>query len=462
MTMVSQKHLHMLLKTIIATALGATVGAVNVNAESLKITVEQAVERAMTENPTLRISKATLDEQAANSWQATTSRLPRLDLTGGVTRFDADLFGSESFVTIEEQRNAQLRATHNLISGGQTHGLARVARSLANAARHDHAAQRLLTEQVVRQAFYDAQLMQRLLEVANEAVEINREELRRATVQYEIGEAAKINLLRAEVQLANSIPEALRAKQNLRLAKNNLANLIAFDLDPTDIDVNELELVGELQSDRRLTLPNLGRLVQAAHDNRPELRRAHAHLNAARGEAQTKWSGLLPRVDIYGAYKWQAADGNSVAFGPFTSENEGWEAGATASMPLFDFFGNVKGVQAGRAKIRQAEIAEEDLKRQVDMSVRAAYSGYLETVELVASQDKNSERARESLRLARQSQEAGEATQLDVQQAQLDLTQAQSLSAQATRDLLMAETTLLISIGLATLEDAERYGIAIQ
>lgn len=431
-------------------------------AQTLTLTVDQAVKRALLRNPDLLIAKAVAEELSASAWQATTTRLPRLDLTAGLTRFDPKLFGSESFVVIEERRSAQLRASHSVFSGGQIHGLAKVARSLAQAAKYDHRAARLLTRQLVRQSFYDAQLAERLLEVANEAIEINKEEVRRAKVQYEIGEAARINVLRAEVQLSNSIPEALRAKHNLRLAKTYLANLIAFDLDPNDLDVTSLELSGELKSSTRLTLPALGRLIQGAHDNRPELRTARALVNVARGQAQTSWSAVLPRIDAYGAYNWQLADGELFNGQPFNSDNKGWEVGATVSLPIFDFLGNYQGVRAGRAKIRQAEIAEQDLRRQIDLDVRTAYSAYLESVESVTSQEKNIERAHESLRLSRQLQSVGEATQLEVQQAQLDLTQASSLSAGANRNLLLAETALLTSIGLATLEEAARYGVVVK
>ncbi|HSG99928.1 MAG TPA: TolC family protein [candidate division Zixibacteria bacterium] len=450
-----------LLTALAAVCLISTGTGAPLRAESLSLTVDEAVERALTHNPSLRISQATLDEMNSLAWQATTTRLPRLDFSAGVQRFDPNLFGSESFVTIDEQRQAELRASHTIISGGSVHGQAKVARSLAQAAKHDHRAQRLLTIQTVRQAFFDALLAHQLLAVAEEAVSTNQEEVRRTNVQFEIGEAARINVLRAEVQLANSIPVALRARQNVRITKNYLANLLALELDPGDLELESLRLNGSLETSRRLTLPDLARLISAAQENSPALRSSHAQINVARGQAQSTWSAVLPRVDAYGAYKWQGADGSSIVGGNFTTDNKGWEIGATASMPLFDFFGNFKGVQAGRAKIRRAEIAEEDLRRQVELDVRTAYSAYLESAEAVKSQDKNVERARESLRLARQSQSAGEATQLDVQQAQLDLTQAQSLSAQANRDLLLAETALLASIGLETMVEAARYGIAV-
>ncbi len=431
---------------------------------TLTLTIDQAIERAINENPTLRISQETLNESKATSWQATTSLLPRLDITGNVARFDPNLFSTESFVTIDEQRSAQLRASYSLLSGGEKLGKTRAARALAKAAMHNHEASQLATIHLVRTAFYDVLMRAQLVDVAQEAVDINKEEVRRAKVQFDIGEAAKINVLRAEVQLANSTPELLAAKHNYRLTKARLANIVAFDLDPSDFEVNSLVIDGSLESSRRLTLPPLGRLITAAKINRPELRSAQSQKSAAKGEAWTAWNGVLPRVDLYGAWDWRGADGNiniDVGQSRFVSNNKGWEIGAVASMPLFDFFGNVKGIQAGKAKVRQAEIAQEDLNRQIDLEVRTSYSGYLETVESLHSQEKNVERARESLRLSRESQSAGEATQLDVQQAQLDLTQARSLFATASRNLLIAESSLLSSIGLADLQQAERFGISV-
>ncbi len=439
-------------------------------AQTLTLTVEQAVERAMTHNPALRISMELHTERTATSWQAATRRLPRLDFRANFVRFDPGFFPVEQQFISNARLSGQLRASHTFLSGGEIQGQSKSASSLARVAKYDHESNILNTAQIVRTAFYDALLTERLVEVAREAVSINTEEVRRSKVQFEIGEAAKINVLRAEVQHANSIPELSRAQHNHRLAKAYLANLIGFDIDPSDLEANSLVLKGTLESVRRLELPSLGRLIGAALDNRAEVKSARHATNAARGDATVSWSSVLPRLDVYGAYNWTNSENTFRIFGssglisedPLDFDLQGWEVGATASLPIFDFLGNYQSVRAGRAKLRQAEFAEEDLRRQIDLDVRTAYSAYLESVESVASQEKNVERARESLRLSRQLQSAGEATQLEVQQSRLDLTQASSLSAEANRNLLLAETALLTAIGLETLEDAARYGVVVK
>ena len=337
-----------------------------VTAQTLTLTVDQAVERAMTHNPSLRISKELYTERRAASWQATTRRLPRLDFNGNFVRFDPGFFPAQAqFISIA-RLSGQLRASHTVISGGEIQGQSRSAGSLARVARFDHESNILNTAQIVRTAFYDALLTARLVEVAREAVSINEEEVRRSKVQFDIGEAAKINVLRAEVQLANSIPELSRAQHNHRLAKALLANLIGYTLDPSDLEASSLVLKGTLESDRRLELPPLGRLIGAAQDNRAELQSARHATNAARGEASVSWASVLPRVDVYGAYNWTNSENTFRVFGqsgliseqPLDFDLQGWEVGATASLPIFDFLGNYQSVRAGRAKVRQAQIAE--------------------------------------------------------------------------------------------------------
>ena len=146
---------------------------------------------------------------------------------------------------------------------------------------------------------------------------------------------------------------------------------------------------------------------------------------------------------------------------PFTINLKGWRIGATASMPLFDFLGNYNGMRAARAKSRRAEIIAEDTRRLIEYEMRQAYSAYLESVENIRSQEKNVESALESFRLARESQEVGEATQLDVQQARLGLTTAQVNFARANRNLLVSTSAALTAAGLSGSEEGARYGIVV-
>lgn len=442
----------------------------NVVAETVTLTVDQAVEQALENNPQLNISRSVWREKKAASWQASVSRLPRLDLRGNFSQTDPGLFPDQATFIGEKQYSAQIVATHNIFSGGRIHGLAQSAGALAQAARYDHQATILTTKHQVKTAFYNVLLAESLVDVAKEAVEINQEEVRRAEVMLRIGEAARINLLRAEVQLANSIPEMLRARHDLLIARVQLANMIGFDLDPGDTEASSLQVTGDLETTRRIQLPDLRRVLQAARENRSESKSSQAQITAASGEARSSWSAVLPTLDIYGAYNWNQstnkfrifdASGTLAREIDFDFDLQGWEIGATASMPLFDFFGGYKGVQSARAKVRQAEIASDYLQREIDLQVRSSYSAYQETVEALRSQEKNVERAREALRLSRQLHSAGEATQLDVQQAQLDLTQSQSLSARAGRDLLVAESGLLSAMGLHSLAEAERYGVVV-
>ncbi|MCH9030798.1 MAG: TolC family protein [candidate division Zixibacteria bacterium] len=460
----------LLRKTLLAIVTLFAVINSTVSSEPLTLTVEQAVERGLHNNPSLRQIYYTWQERKATSWQTKTTALPRLDLQGAYSKTDPNFFPDQAPFITGEQYSATAIATHTLISGGLILGRIKTQSSLQRAARHDYRAAELNTAHLVRAAFYDVLLAEELVKVAEGAVEMNTEEARRAKIQFEIGDAARVNVLRAEVELANSIPEALRAKHNLRLSKANLANLIGYDLDPADIEGESLILEGTLESDNFIEFPGLERLILAALENRHELRSALSAFDATKGEVRSAWSGFLPRVDLTGSYTWSTSENTFRAFDstgniateiPITIDLKGWRIGATASMPLFDFLGNYHGMRAARARSRRAEIMAEDTRRLIEYEMRQAYSAYLESVENIRSQEKNVESALESFRLARESQQVGQSTQLDVQQARLGLTTAQVNFARANRNLLVSTSAALTAAGLSGSEEGARYGIVV-
>ncbi len=449
-------------------------GAVNLFAafpahgDSLTVTVDVAVGMALKNNP--RLLQALSEKQASghSSWQAKTAMLPRGDLQGQYTRTDPGFFPDKSQFITEKQYSATAIASWTPVSA-EIWGRMRSAAATAAAAGQTYVASINETAHLARGAFYDALLAARLVEVADQAVQINNEELRRARVQFDVGEVPRLNVLRAEVQLANSVPDLLRAKHNLRIAKADLANIIGYKMSQSDIDGASLVLDGSLSSAPELVSPSIDNLIASAQANRPEVKAAQSNISAASGAVLQSYGGLTPTLSVYSSYTWAHSDNTLRIFSsPTTSsdtaisfELKGWEVGASASMPLFDFLGNRAGVRAANARKRRSEYAADEIRRNIELEVRRAYSSVMEAVESVKSQEKNVESATEAHRLARESQAAGEATQLDVQQAQLDLSKAEALSAEAGRNLLVSQSALITAIGFSSIDDAVSAGAGI-
>jgi len=78
-----------------------------------------------------------------------------------------------------------------------------------------------------------------------------------------------------------------------------------------------------------------------------------------------------------------------------------------------------------KAQYAAAEVAVEEKRREIETQVRDAVVKLEEAQEIVVSQQKNVEQARESLRLAEARFNVGAGIQLDIINAQSNLTQAQ-------------------------------------
>ena len=148
-----------------------------VSSQQLTLTVEEAVERGLSNNPNLRQTYYTWQERKATSWQTKTTALPRLDLLGNYTKIDPNFFPDQAPFITGEQYSATAIASHTLISGGLIHGRIKTQSSLERAAKHDYRAAELNTAHLVRAAFYDVLLAEDVFHVGHDFA-ANNEKLR--------------------------------------------------------------------------------------------------------------------------------------------------------------------------------------------------------------------------------------------------------------------------------------------
>jgi outer membrane protein TolC len=252
----------------------------------------------------------------------------------------------------------------------------------------------------------------------------------------------KFDVLRAEVQVANAKPRVSRARNSWRIAKNNLATLLGYDL-PTNIWENiPLQLSGRLA--REPFDADLPQALAQAIENRPELAIVRHSRELAREEIVQAKSGYKPSIQLFGGY-----EGRDVSFkDDLGITMDGWVAGAQANWNLFDGLNTQGKVREARAREEQADVDEADTARRIELEVRTAYSSFVEAREVLEATEKVVEQAEEAVRLATSRYGAGTGTQLDVLAAETSLTEARTIQNEALRDYAVALAQLERAIGL--------------
>ena len=341
----------------------------------------------------------------------------------------------------EQSWNAGLRLVQSVYEGGRIRAALKTANLTKQQALLHH--QTILQDVValVRIAYYDVLLAEQQIVVQSASVKLLEQELQDTTRRYNAGTVPRFNVLRAEVELANAKPQLIQARNDYRIAKNNLAQLLGYRVPAGVWEDIPLKLAGKLEAEPySLELPVA---LAEALASRPELRVLDKNEKIQQETVKSAKSGYLPSVQVYGGYGWRSSSfQNDLAY-----DVAGWNTGVQLSWNIFDGFMTKGKVREAEALLQKSRTEIDDKTRQVELEVRTSYSAFVQAREILDSQKKVQEQAEEALRLASARYDAGTGTQLDVLNARTSLTQASTTQIKALRDYAVARARLERAIG---------------
>lgn len=417
------------------------------------LTLADALNMALEQNAEVRKARQDLAAATGMAIQTRAVVIPKLQATAQYTAREAG--GVEQFPTPglpiqipNEAWSAGVRLVQTVYEGGRLRSAWRSARLMEEQAQAAYDTAVADTVLAVRTAYADVLLAAEMVRVHQASVQLLEEELRQTRQRYEAGTVPRFNVLRAEVELANARPRLSRARNSLRIAKQNLAHLLGFDVPPEFSEDLPLELADRLQPPAGL--PELNAALRQALEHRRELA-VLRHAEALQAEAvRQARAGFKPALELFAGY-----DAHSPNFrDDLDRAIAGWVAGAQLRWNLFDGGVSRGKLLEARARQTRAQVEIEDARRRIELEVRTAYSRLVEAREVLESTLKVQEQAEEALRLAQARARAGTGTQLDVLSAQTALTEARSIHAQALRDFVVAQARFERAIGLPHAEES--------
>ena len=295
----------------------------------------------------------------------------------------------------------------------------------------------------VRSKFYAVLLAKKKISVAEQSLNLLEEQLKTVQDRYEAGTLSKFDLLRAQVAVANGRPPLIRAKNDFRIAIEEMRQVLGFATVSPDNVTKIPEFLGELSYEP--TVIELPAAIESARANRPELQQqfklekaADKNLSAARGN-------YWPSLGVGAGYQVK----KSSADNDLNRTRDGWSAMAQCSCAIFDGRATAGKVAQARSLLTQTQLTTAEQQLAIDVEVRRAHSTLQEAAELVTASKAVVEQAEESVRLAKARFDAGTATQLDVLQAQVALTEARTNEVEALYNHTVALASLRKAMGVA-------------
>ena len=393
---------------------------------------------ALDNNFTIRQAKERIRQQEGVVLEVRSAQIPNVSASGDYQR------NAEAVGPTGEDRywSFNVTARQTLYSGGGVAASVKGQQLTLDAA--------VLTLQAVindalldvRTRFYTVLVSREKIKVQEQNTELLRRQLQDVKNRYEAGTVSNFEVLRAEVALANAQTPLITARNDYRLAIEELRRALGFST-ATEANVTKIpEFIGTLEFAPASF--DLRSALATAREQRPDLLRLRKLENAAEEGITARRAGYLPSVALFGAYDWRKGFGSNSLPG----NKDGWTVGLSSSWNVFDGRATAGRVAQARSQLEQAKLSSAEAQLSVDVEVRRAVSTFQQATELAEASKKVVEQAEEALRLANARYSAGTATQLDVLTSQVDLTTARLNQLQAYYSYNVAVATTRKAMGL--------------
>ena len=331
-----------------------------------------------------------------------------------------------------------------LYSGGRTQGLLNQAELDLLSAHERLRRVRQATVFKVAQDFYRLLEAEALLQVQEEAVQQVQAQLEIARKRYEVGTARQLDVLKAEVQLANVQQAQVAAKNRVDLARMSLN--LAMGRDPQ----TPLAVAASEASAPEAVTEQPGPEVIPSHpewiESELALRRAEAGLRVARSLG-------LPQVDLRAAYNLEG--------GTFPPDIENWNVGVGVSLPLWDSGDRKGALQQASARIEQSRVLQDALRQRIELDIEEAQVAIRDAQERMRVTALSVQQARQALAVEQERYRVGTGSSTEVIDAQVALTQAGANAVRATYDHRVALAQLSYAQGRDPAVAEQRLGTGV-
>lgn len=392
------------------------------------------VELALCNNPQTRALWAGSRAQAAQLGSSMASLLPTL--TGPIS-VSSNRSNSGATTTESGQKSIGVAASYLLYDFGGRDANVENARQLLIAvnATRDATLQNIFLNAV--RSYYALLSVRASVQSFRMAEATASRNLDAAQARYQAGSATLADRLQAQTALSQAVLNRIRAEGDAASAQGALANIMGFDASQSF----ELAPVPETGTDP-VAERDIGRLIAAARQHRPDLAAADAQIRAAEAQLDATRAGGLPTFTLNAGIT-RTDNQNNTA----NSTSRDSSLGLSVRVPLFSGFRDTYQNRVAQAQL-EGKLAERDrVANQIALEVWNAYQALLTNSQALRAADDLLAAAEQSEKMASGRYQAGVGSMLDALAAQSALASAQQQRVAALYNYQASKFVLAQAIG---------------
>jgi len=408
-----------------------------VDTATSRLTLTQAVKRALDYYPSLQIAEAGADAASATLGEAKSEWWPRIQLEASATRFQLPMLAAPIHAFTPEAvppfdrtlYGGRAMVEFRLFDGGGR--IARIGAASAEA-RGASAQGKSIRQAVIASvtvSYLQVLSAHAVLQAKDDFVTALTAELDRVNRRLAEGTVARVELLRAEAALAAAEADRVAAAASLDVGERNLARLIGASTSETTasrllpVSLSALAVEQRQRSDYQ-------EMAGAAN---PDLEQAREHLNAAESGRKVAVAQWWPSVEVAGGW---------IGYGYSDGLSTEWQLGAKLQYTVFT--GGARSNAVARARA-QTDAAREQLRLEelsIQESVDVAVTAVSEVKARVVAMTRAVEQLAEVARIEQLALDTGAGTQIDYLRAEAELSEARASLAEVRHAEIAARIEL--------------------
>lgn len=427
-------------------ALMVTTGG-NAQTKNVELDLSQAIEIALSDNPTIKIADLEIDRQDYVRKETVGNLLPSLSATGGYSHpiIKNKMAGDLSFEA-DNTFSAGASLTVPLFAPAVYRTL-KLNNEQMRAAVESARASRIVMVNDVTKSFYNILLAEQSLGVLLASEKNIQQTVDQTRTMYNNGLTAEYDLITAEVQLSNLKPTIIQTQSSIKVAKRLLKMYLSM---PEEV---EISLKGSLDDFKAQVVAGTADLSTDVADN-TDLKSIEIQEDILNQQYKLSRTSRMPTLGFYGNLNIVGDDFDvnalNNAFGggggstpPPSAYKYRWQkpltVGVQLSVPIFSGLKNVNKDRQIKNSISQLQLQREYLNQSLNVEVRSSITNIITAREQMYANEKTVGQARKAYGIANTRYTAGAGTILELNTAELSLTQAQLNYSQAIFDYLSAQ-----------------------
>ena len=415
-------------------------GAQDQELQDIQLTLDQALEIALSENNSIKIADMTIEKSGYAKKGSYAALYPNISLSGSYQRtllkqtMVMDMGGQTMEIKVGRDNNITTTATASmpLVNASLWESLKLSGMDVELAVEQARSSKIAMVKQV-KQAFYAVLLAEKSLEVVTNVYDNAQKNYEKTLQRFNVGKASELERLRAQVTMMNAEPNVSSAENAVLLATWQLKAVMGIDLN------TRVKVVGDLNDyTDQLLAPYVS---EEDLSNNSSLLQLGIQGRMLESTIKMQKKQYIPTLAANINYNYSAMGDDELRWFPSST------AAVSLSIPIFDGLQKHFNIKQSKINKSMLDLQREDTERNLRIAIRNYNDQMALCIKNYQAANATVGIAQKSYDISEKMYEVGKATMVELNDAQVALMQSQLTQAQAVYNFMVAKASLDELIG---------------